>query len=166
MKLVDTALNETYYRVIGDPGVDESDCGQHTQIWMSDIEGGMCFGLMYANTGRSYSCKNDESHRWGDHEKCSYIWPSDDEVSKITDKWGFDLETYYRDAYECNRVNGNHGGEFDPTDTTMYKEDGSLPTCFWRMAAKNATIWSDSHKDNNIGSQDAVWCSDCWFDFN
>lgn len=133
-KLLDVAMQTADIKVMAD--YNNKSCDSKGYVWLDDIDGGRCFHLV------RLSGQNPGNHCGSADNKCRPDSISDDVYDKLTDSYGFDLESYYRGAYACAAAGG---GDFDVSNLPL---DGSIPTCFYNprtfkgeMAGKILQNW-------------------------
>ena len=128
-KLLDVSLQAANVRVMAELG--ESKCDGKGDRFLADIDGGRCFHLM-----RGISNSDEPGVHCGKpgDGKCKTEGFSDAEYDKLANKYSFDLESYYRNAYACE-VSG-----LDDVDMDNLPFDGSIPTCFFNPRTFKGTI--------------------------
>lgn len=105
------------------------------QRYLGDVDGGRCFQLVRLKEDPGNDCGS--GGKWD----CKPKQVDDDVYTKLTDKYKFSLEDYYRTAALC-AASGS-----DEVDPATLPTDGSIPNCFFNPRAFKGRMTAKVMKD-------------------
>ena len=76
-----------------------------------------------------------------DDSTCAWVPASADNINNLQSKYGFNMYDYYKAAYDCN-VGADTPGS---PDLVNAPDDGSIPTCWYGLAAQYAKVTTSQH---------------------
>ncbi|RAH65556.1 uncharacterized protein BO66DRAFT_383319 [Aspergillus aculeatinus CBS 121060] len=79
---------------------------------------------------------------------------SSDDLTKLTDTYGIDLETLYSNSYTCQNTTGTYGGV---VETDVLTASSTVPTCFFNLPVFTVETSDEPTINNFLSSPCLVW---------
>ncbi|KAK3708408.1 hypothetical protein LTR37_011504 [Vermiconidia calcicola] len=120
-RIVDMAMKKSIFHVLAETGYDSEqsciDLGGFGARWIDNL----CVNLWQKRSG---TCPESQ-------DRCEYFLMEETQHKALTDKYGFDIYTYYASQMDC----GKNGAKFGEPDIETLPESGETPLCWYGVEA-------------------------------